>query len=384
MFTFESLIPFGKAAENAVIIENSFALSCCPNSGFSCLVLHAMSAYSGDNAPKIRLSLTAKDQTEPFYESHDYRIGKKDEFTCQSWRIPPVFLSGMTLTMHIEIPNGTALTIQALSTSHDPGAPDWHGGPRHNAHLGFWGLAPDNTMPAFELAAASGFPACIVVPKVTKDGVLVCIHDDAINRTARDKDGNPVGEEKILVRDLTYAELQQWEYGSYKNEIYKGTKIPLLSDFFDLCAKTGMRPMFSTHPDLPTEKWIEVKEMLKKRGLLKNFHVKSFGLEVLQHAYSVLGTEIEGYTLDVGTDKWTDDLPEKILNSGIDTKACRCGIEIRFRNYTQEIATAIREAGFFAAVWDIKRRDFDEYTKLMSWGVTEFTEDYHCSMGLNY
>lgn len=28
-------------------------------------------------------------------------------------------------------------------------------------------------------------------------------------------------------------------------------------------------------------------------------------------------------------------------------------------------------------------RDFSEYERLISFGVTEFTEDYHCSMGLN-
>ena len=384
MITLDALRPFACEISDSLEFRNSFSVSYEPETSPSCPVLGAMSAYAGECAPKIRLSLTAEGQSEPFYESHDYRIGKPGQFTRQSWRMPPVFLPGMTLTLHIEIPEGTVLTVKELSMSKDSGAPQWHGGPRHNAHLGFWGLAPDNTMPAFELAAASGFPACIVVPKVTKDGVLVCIHDDAINRTARDMDGNTVGEEKILVRDLTYADLQQWEYGSYKNEIYKGTKIPLLSDFFDLCAKTGMRPMFSTHPDLSTDKWEEVKEMLKKRGLLKNFHVKSFGLEVLQHAYSVLGTEIEGYTLDVGTGKWTDELPEKVRNSGIDATACRVGIEVRRINYTQEIAKAITDAGFFASVWELKRLDFDEYTKLMSWGVTEFTEDYHCSMGLNY
>lgn len=384
MISFESLQPFGKVIDGTLQITDSFSVTCVPETSVSCLLLGAMSAYEGDRAPKLRLALTAKGQPEPFYESHDYRIGKNAEYTRQSWRIPPIFLPETTLTLHIEIPCGTTLSIKELSMSHDSGAPDWHGGPRHNAHLGFWGLAPDNTMPAFELAAACGFPACIVVPKVTKDGVLVCIHDDTINRTARDKNGNPPQEEKILIKDLTYNELLEWEYGSYKNEIYRGTKIPLLSDFFDLCARTGMRPMFSTHPDLPTEKWIDVKDMLKRRGLLKNFHVKSFGLEVLQHAYSVLGTEIEGYTLDVGTGKWSESLPDKFLTSGIDTNACRVGIEVRCRDYTKEIATAIRDAGFFAAVWDLKRRDFEEYERLMAWGVTEFTEDYHCSMGLNY
>ena len=44
----------------------------------------------------------------------------------------------------------------------------------------------------------------------------------------------------------------------------------------------------------------------------------------------------------------------------------------------------IREAGFFAAAWNINRRDYGEYERLISYGVSEFTEDNHCSMGLNF
>ena len=224
-----------------------------------------------------------------------------------------------------------------------------------------------------------GLPACGLA--VTKDGKLVCIHDDTINRTARDKDGNAPAE-PIYVWDKTYSELCEWEYGSYKNGIYKGTKMPLLSDFFDLCARTGMRPMFSTHPALTLEAWRTVKDMLSYRGLLKNFHIKSFGIDILKTAYSVFGTEIDGYTFDIGS--WKDSHVDTLLNSGIDAGKCRVGIECQFSEYTEEMAKSIRDGGFFASAWNVNRRDFSEYERLISWGVTEFTEDYHCSMGLNY
>ena len=140
--------------------------------------------------------------------------------------------------------------------------------------------------------------------------------------------------------------------------------------------------MFSTHPALTFEQWKQVKEMLKLRGLLKNFHIKSFKIDTLKTAYSVFGTEIDGYTYDVNT--WEDTRVDEILNSGINVHTCRVGIEVRFDDYTEKIASAIRNAGLFAAAWSIKRRDFSEYDRLFSMGVTEFTEDCHCSMGLNY
>ncbi len=381
MVCYESILPFGTAADGALRVTEGFFLECESESNAACVIFSALASYEGECAPGIEFTMTKKGEAEPFYRSHRYRIGKKSEYTRQSWRVPPRFLPEIILGIKIDIPKGTALYLKAFDSAYDIPSVSWQGGLRHNAHLGFWGLAPDNTMPAFELAAACGFPACIAVPKVTKDGVFVCIHDDTINKTARDKDGNPPTED-IYVWDKTYEELSAWEYGSYKNEIYRGTRLPLLSDFFDLCAKTGMRPMFSTHPGLTAEQWQAVKEMLKKRGLLRLFHIKSFGIDILKTAYSVFGTEIDGYTYDIG--EYDETKIPLLLDSGIDASACRVGMEIAFKDYTEEIANKVRSAGFFAAAWDIKRRDFSEYERLIEWGVTEFTEDYHCSMGLNY
>lgn len=70
--------------------------------------------------------------------------------------------------------------------------------------------------------------------------------------------------------------------------------------------------------------------------------------------------------------------------SNDDPSKCRVGIELKFDSYTKEIAEAIIDAGFFAAAWKIGHRNMDEYRRVMSYGVTEFTEDYHCSMGLNW
>ena len=378
---FHTLMQYGSVNDNVLEICESFSITVEGVVSAKCLEVDSLSCYHGNERPHIEFSLTAEGQNAPFYTSHSYSIGKEDEYTLQSWRVPPLFLPGMTLKINIDVPNGTTLKLRNFTTDHTASVCDWNGGPRYNAHLGFWGLAPDNTMPAFELAAACGFPACIVVPKVTRDGILVCIHDDTINRTARDENGNAPSE-PIYVWDENYDDLLKWEYGSHKNQIYKGVKTPLLSDFFDLCAKTGMRPMFSTHPELTVEQWMQVKEMLEVRGLLKKFHIKSFDIPVLKTAYEVFGTEIDGYTYDV--ESWHHTVIDNVLNIGIDANSCRVGIEVRFDDYTEQIAKSIRDVGMFASAWGIKRRDFSEYKRLFSMGVTEFTEDYHCSMGLNY
>ena len=378
---YKELLAFGEFVDNKLLLRGKVLIEKTAAESMQCIRVSSIGYYTGEVAPKISFLLTLEGQSKPLYQSHSYRIGKKDEKTLQSFRVPPMLSHNMTFGILIDIPEGTELYIENFCAEYEQSYCKWNGdGPRHNAHLGFWGIAPNNTMPAFELAAMCGFPACICVPKWTKDGVLVCIHDDTINKTARDSDGKKE-EEPIYVWDRTYDELCRYEYGSYKNEVYKGTKMPLLEDFFKLCAKTGMTPMFSTHPGLSVEQWQEVKAMLKRYGLLKKFHIKSFGFGVLKTAISVFGDEIDGYTWD--NDDVTEEKVENLKELTSELSS-RVGIEIQFDLYTKEKAEMITSAGFFAAAWNIKRRDFDEYERLYSYGVTEFTEDFHCSMGLNY
>lgn len=383
IFAWKDLLPHGRAAGEALCFTRSFTLAFPARAVPQCIQVSAMARYEGEAAPHISFELSLKDYEKPFYLSHRYRLGNALAFTQQSWRVPPMLHAALTLCVHVDIPRGTVLYLQNFDARYAAAPRDHAIGPRHNAHLGFLGLAPDNTMPAFELAAICGFPACIAVPKVTKDGVLVCLHDETINRTGRNADGSEPSAEPLRVKDLTYAELLQYDFGVRKRPTYKGTKIPRLEDFFKLCARTGMRPMFSTHPALPLEKWHEVKKMLTRLGLLRHFHVKSFSPDILKTAHSVLSEEIDGYTLDV--QKMEEDTIEQLLATGIDPKKCRVGIEIRSENLRFEDVHRVLEAGMFAAAWNLPRCDFDDfYEKLISWGVTEFTEDYHCSMGLNY
>ena len=69
---------------------------------------------------------------------------------------------------------------------------------RNYAHRGFSGEYPENTMIAFEKALEAGCEGIENDVHLTKDGVLVIIHDEEIDRT-----GNASG----WVKDMTYEEL---------------------------------------------------------------------------------------------------------------------------------------------------------------------------------
>jgi len=88
--------------------------------------------------------------------------------------------------------------------------------PRVCAHRGFNTIAPENSMPAFGAAVASGAEEIEFDLWSTKDGELVSLHDPTLERTS-----NGTGN----VWEHTYEELTQYDFGIKCREEYKGLKI---------------------------------------------------------------------------------------------------------------------------------------------------------------
>ena len=102
-------------------------------------------------------------------------------------------------------------------------------------HAGYSGIdgAPENTIPAFVQSKAHGFDFIECDTAMTSDGVVVCIHDNTIDRTS-DGTGN--------VRNMTYQQLLQYDFGSWKSEEYAGTKIPKLEEVLEVCKALRLHP----------------------------------------------------------------------------------------------------------------------------------------------
>jgi len=87
------------------------------------------------------------------------------------------------------------------------------------AHRGFSGVYPENTMLAFDKALEAGCTAIELDVHFSKDGSLVIIHDETLDRTT-DATG--------FVRDYTLAELQKMNAGT----INTFQTIPTLDEYF--------------------------------------------------------------------------------------------------------------------------------------------------------
>jgi len=92
------------------------------------------------------------------------------------------------------------------------------------AHRGSSGFAPENTMPAFEIAKALNVDGIELDVQMTKDGELVVIHDEKIDRTS---DGCG------WVKDFTLEELRQFNFAKNK-PIYGFVTIPTLREVYEL------------------------------------------------------------------------------------------------------------------------------------------------------
>lgn len=105
-------------------------------------------------------------------------------------------------------------------------------------HRGY-ALSPENTLTAFRASKKEGFGIVETDVRFTSDGVPVLLHDESINRTARNADGSAISG-TINIADITYAQAAEYDFGVYKGAEYAGVKIPKYEDFLKLCRAIGL------------------------------------------------------------------------------------------------------------------------------------------------
>lgn len=117
------------------------------------------------------------------------------------------------------------------------------------AHRGASFDAPEHTLEAYKLALKHG--ADFVEPdlQVTKDGVLVCLHDTTLERTTDvkakfpDRGREVKGRTVWPVADFTLAEIKTLDAGAWKDKTFAGATVPTFQEMIDLIrGKAGLIP----------------------------------------------------------------------------------------------------------------------------------------------
>lgn len=99
------------------------------------------------------------------------------------------------------------------------------------AHRGASGYAPENTLEAFRLAAEMGADGVELDVQFTKDGELVVVHDEYIDRVSN-------GHGRVV--DYTLEELKQFNFNKTHPEYAEVCRIPTLREVLECLKDTGM------------------------------------------------------------------------------------------------------------------------------------------------
>jgi len=97
-------------------------------------------------------------------------------------------------------------------------------------HRGASAYAPENTLAAIDKAARLGIGWVENDVQRTKDGELVVIHDDSLQRTTDVEEVFPC-RTSWDVKDFTAAEIARLDAGSWFGRRYAGARVPTLDEY---------------------------------------------------------------------------------------------------------------------------------------------------------
>ena len=226
------------------------------------------------------------------------------------------------------------------------------GGPKIevHGHRGARARFPENTLPAFEYAIAQGVDVLELDLGVTKDNIVVVSHDSVLRSPVCNGPRN-----EVPIRNLTLAEVRQWDCGSKQNPQFPsqktvvGTRMPTLDEVLSLASRgkfkfnmeTKITPMEPTLAPEPKEFARLVLEVIRKHHLESRVILQSFDFRTL-HAMKELAPEIALSALYSGP-------PRSFVEIGKESGARIISPE--YRLVTAAEVKAAHTAGFTVIPW---------------------------------
>ena len=149
-------------------------------------------------------------------------------------------------------------------------------------HRGASGYAPEHTIPSYDLAIKLGADYIEQDLQLTKDGVLVVMHDETLDRTARPTAESAPGDCTGLVIEHTLAQIKTCDVGTWFNETYPeyanpdyvGLKIPTLEEVFQRYGKDVNYYIETKNPESAPGMEEELLRLMDKYGLTKPAETK--------------------------------------------------------------------------------------------------------------
>ena len=219
------------------------------------------------------------------------------------------------------------------------------------AHRGFSGIAPENTLVAFEKAGEYGFYATECDVHLTKDGVWVIYHDDNIFRLTN-------GYKNI--EEATYEELQEYVIDNGVNvDNYPNQKIPTLEEYLIVCKNMKIIPQIEIKNG-SKEKLQEILDLLEKYELKENAIIISFKGEMIKKVRE-LDEKIELWYL-------VEEITEENMN---ECKDNNYKLAFNHKKNDEEIIKTAISKGLTLCAWTVD--DLETLKRLYKLGVKYIT-----------
>ena len=167
------------------------------------------------------------------------------------------------------------------------------------AHRGASAYAPENTLAAFDEALRLRARAIEMDVRVARDGVPVIVHDVTVERTSNGRGA---------VAELTLAELQNLDAGSWKDPRFAGVRIPTLDEALQVMAGQA-RPVIELK--IPLDPQL-LEDVLRRHRVQDSALVISFTAEWL----SAVRKQSRDLRVGLLAHSWRADLLEQCAALG--------------------------------------------------------------------
>ncbi|MDO4615342.1 MAG: glycerophosphodiester phosphodiesterase [Lachnospiraceae bacterium] len=231
---------------------------------------------------------------------------------------------------------------------------------RNFGHRGFSGNYPENTMLAFRKAVET--PGCDGIEndvQLTKDGEVVIIHDELIDRTNTDG-------AKGYVKDYTLEELKKLDFSFRFGDQFGKNEIPTLREYLAYVKDKDIVTNIELKTGVFEYDGIEQKvyDLIREYDVADKIIISSF------NHYSVLRMKKICPEIKCGllADTW-------ILDAGKYVKAAGCEYyHPSYHNVTEEIAEGILSEGIGINTWTVNEEQ--DMRNMIERGVTTIIGNY--------
>jgi len=230
------------------------------------------------------------------------------------------------------------------------------------AHRGESFDAPENTMTAINLAWERGTDALEIDVQLSKDNVVVVIHDTDTKRLA--------GVKK-KVREQTLEELKLLDVGIWKGARFKGEKIPILTE---VLASVPLDKKLIIEIKGGSEAVPFVADLLNESSLNSaQVEIIGFDIHTMTKVREVFPDNKVLWLLDLDY-YWYTKIFKPSIKKAI-TKANQFefdGLNVWAGNILNEsMVRQVHDAGLLLYCWTVD--DMEHATKLMDWGIDAIT-----------